>query len=154
MDMRGDRFLPRALVVNADSRGCLELREWLHDWPGHITSYSVEETSSRGVEHKEPATFVAYDVKLAGETSFRVRLQEQDGQAFLEDKVIHLQIPGIHNIQNALAALAAAHTIGLDADVILSTLENFGGIGRRFEIRHQGPLQSHRQVQHVALITT
>src|SRR5438132_807761 len=110
MDMQGDWPFPPVLVLNADSPGCLELREWLHDWPGHITSYSVEETSSRGVEHKEPATFVAYDVKLAGETSFRVRLQEQDGQAFLEDKVIHLQIPGIHNIQNALAALAAAHT--------------------------------------------
>jgi UDP-N-acetylmuramate--alanine ligase len=152
MDMQGDWPFPPALVLNADSPGCLELREWLHDWPGHITSYSVEETSSRGVEHKEPATFVAYDVKLAGETSFRVRLQEQDGQAFLEDKAIHLQIPGIHNIQNALAALAAAHTIGLDADVIVSTLENFGGIGRRFEIRHQGPLQVDGEVQDVVLI--
>ena len=152
MDMQGDWPFPPALVLNADSPGCLELREWLHDWPGHITSYSVEETPSRGVEHKEPATFVAYDVKLAGETSFRVRLQEQDGQAFLEDKVIHLQIPGIHNIQNALAALAAAHTIGLDANVIVSTLENFGGIGRRFEIRHQGPLQVDGEVQDVVLI--
>jgi UDP-N-acetylmuramate--alanine ligase len=152
MDMQGDWPFPPALILNADSPGCLELREWLHDWAGHITSYSVEEPSSRGVEHKEPATFVAYDVKLAGETSFRVRLQEQDGQAFLEEKVIHLQIPGIHNIQNALAALAAAHTIGLDADVILSTLENFGGIGRRFEIRHQGPLQVDGEVQDVVLI--
>ena len=152
MDMQGDWPFPPALILNVDSPGCLELRERLHDWPGYITSYSVEETSPRGVEHKEPATFVAYDVKLAGETSFRVRLQEQGGQAFLEDKVIHLQIPGTHNIQNALAALAAAHTIGLDADVILSTLENFGGIGRRFEIRHQGPLQVDGEVQDVVLI--
>src|SRR5260370_17687664 len=51
-----------------------------------------------------------------------------------------------------MAALAAAHKIGLDADVILSTLENFGGIGRRFEIRHQGPLQVDGEVQDVVLI--
>ncbi|HKF38934.1 MAG TPA: UDP-N-acetylmuramate--L-alanine ligase [Ktedonobacteraceae bacterium] len=149
MDMQGDWPFPPTLILNAGSPGCLDLRERLHDWPGRIASYFVEETS---VEHKEPATFVAYDVKLAGETSFRVRLQEQSRQAFPVDRVIRLQIPGIHNIQNALAALAAAHTIGLDADVIVSTLENFGGIGRRFEIRHQGPLQVDGEVQDVVLI--
>ncbi len=149
MDMQGDWPFPPTLVLNADSPGCLELRQRLHDWPGHITSYSVEEAA---VEHEERATFVAYDVKLAGETSFRVRLQEQGGRAFPADKVIHLQVPGIHNVRNALAALAAAHIIGVDADVIARTLEHFGGIGRRFEIRHHGLLQVDGEAQDVVLI--
>ncbi len=148
MDMNGDWPFPPALVLNVDSPGCLELREQLSDWPGQIISYAVEETPLR----PKQANFVAYDVKLDGETSFRVRSQAWDGKAFPADRVIHLQIPGAHNVQNALAALTAAHFIGLDANVTVKTLENFEGIGRRFEIRHQGPLQVNGVAQDVILI--
>ncbi len=146
MDMTGDWPLPPTLVLNADSPGCLELRARLHDWPGHIVMYTVGtglitsapvtndgETPSKG---QAKAIFEAYDVKLEGQTSFRVRVNSVP----LGDRDIHLQLPGVHNIQNALAALTAAHLIGVDFDTIVKTLESFGGIRRRFEIRHQGPL--------------
>ena len=168
MDMNGDWPFPPTLVLNADSPGCLELRERLSDWPGQIISYAFEETPLRpkqgeGKPRRYPIeqgrddpggrpSFVAYDVKLDGETSFRVRSRAWGGKAFPADRVIHLQIPGAHNIQNALAALTAAQVIGLDANVIVETLENFGGIGRRFEIRHQGPLQVNGVAQDVILI--
>jgi len=95
---------------------------------------------------------MAYDVRLEGETSFRVRSPERGSKAFPAERVIHLQLPGMYNVQNALAALTAAHVIGLDAEVIIRTLDNFSGIGRRFEIRHQGPLQVDGTVQDVILI--
>ena len=47
---------------------------------------------------------------------------------------LHLSVPGEHNLQNALASVACCHTLGIDMDVIVDTLENFGGTQRRFDI--------------------
>jgi UDP-N-acetylmuramate--alanine ligase len=48
---------------------------------------------------------------------------------------LKLNVPGIHNIQNALAAVA----VGLDLDIPISTileaLEEYQGMGRRFELK-------------------
>ena len=44
-----------------------------------------------------------------------------------------LQIPGIFNVYNALAAISAALLIGIDIEIIKKTLGNFKGIWRRFE---------------------
>jgi UDP-N-acetylmuramate--alanine ligase len=153
MDMHGDWPFPPMLILNVDSAGCLELRERLGNWKGRIITYAVAGLSHKDVTNMPSlADYIAYDVKLEGETSFRVRSQEIDGKMFPTDRVIHLQLPGVHNVQNALAALTAAHTIGVNIDVITRTLENFGGIGRRFEIRHQGPLQVNGVLQDVVLI--
>jgi UDP-N-acetylmuramate--alanine ligase len=92
----------------------------------------------RFIEHVPALVYQAYDVKLDGETSFRVRSQYDE--AFPAERIIRLQLPGAYNIQNALAAITAARAVGIDAEVIVRTLEGFGGIRRRFELRHQGPL--------------
>jgi len=160
MDIHGDWPFPPTLILNADSPGCLELRERLGDWPGCILTYAVEGLSQKDMAKigsklsnaDRLADYVAFDVKLEGETSFRVRSTEREGESFPADRVIHLQLPGAHNIQNALSGLAATHTIGVDVNVIVNTLENFNGIGRRFEIRQQGPLEINGVIQDVVLI--
>ena len=48
---------------------------------------------------------------------------------------VNLQIPGVHNLKNALAATAAAITIGIPADAIKDGLNNYTGVGRRFEYK-------------------
>ncbi|MDQ2714480.1 MAG: UDP-N-acetylmuramate--L-alanine ligase [Chloroflexota bacterium] len=138
MDMQGDWPLPPTLILNADSPGCLELYARLGDWPGRAITYAVEGMTAARAE-SQPATFEAYDVKLAGETSFRVRVR--DDELFLANTAITLQLPGMHNVQNALAALTAARTVGVGEDAIMRALESFGGIRRRFEVRHQGALR-------------
>ncbi len=139
MDLQGDWPVPPTLILNANSPGCLELLARLVDWPGDIVTYTVNESgAAKQSIQNEPATFEAYDLKLDGETSFRVRAHTDD--AFPEDRVIHLQLPGAHNIENALAALCVARVVGVDAETIACALEGFGGTRRRFEIRHQGPL--------------
>lgn len=45
-----------------------------------------------------------------------------------------LSIPGEMNVQNALAAIAVARTLGLDAEPIAASLAAFHGVHRRFEI--------------------
>ena len=48
---------------------------------------------------------------------------------------ITLQVPGEHNVLNALAAVAACDGLGLDFDQIRKGLEAFRGAGRRFEVK-------------------
>ncbi len=49
---------------------------------------------------------------------------------------LHLTIPGLHNLFNATAALAAGERLGANVSELLSGLESFSGSRRRFE--HKG----------------
>jgi UDP-N-acetylmuramate--alanine ligase len=46
---------------------------------------------------------------------------------------LRLRVPGVHNVRNATAALAAALAVGADAGRVLAALAEFPGVGRRFE---------------------
>jgi UDP-N-acetylmuramate--alanine ligase len=45
---------------------------------------------------------------------------------------VRLNLPGMHNVANALAAIVVATELGVDDAAILSGLESFTGVGRRF----------------------
>ena len=47
---------------------------------------------------------------------------------------ITLNMPGEHNVLNSLAAIAVAHEVGVNDQDIQKALDNFQGIGRRFQI--------------------
>ena len=55
-----------------------------------------------------------------------------DGKPFCK---ITLQVPGIHNLKNALAAASAAIALGIPASAIEEGLNNYPGVGRRFEYK-------------------
>lgn len=48
---------------------------------------------------------------------------------------IDLPLRGIHNVRNALGALAMACSVGVEFAVAAGALANFGGVARRFDIR-------------------
>lgn len=48
-----------------------------------------------------------------------------------------LQLPGRHNVLNALAALAAAAEVGVDPGTAMAALTRFRGTARRFEVKGQ-----------------
>jgi UDP-N-acetylmuramate--alanine ligase len=48
---------------------------------------------------------------------------------------VDLQVPGEHNVRNALAVLAVIETLGLPAQQAAEALTEFSGTGRRFEMR-------------------
>ncbi|SES64623.1 UDP-N-acetylmuramoylalanine--D-glutamate ligase [Natronincola peptidivorans] len=53
-----------------------------------------------------------------------------------KQKVIHvddIKIPGQHNLENALAATAMAHVMGINIDIIKETLGTFNGVEHRIE---------------------
>jgi UDP-N-acetylmuramate--alanine ligase len=56
--------------------------------------------------------------------------------AIIKDKEIEnitLQMGGMHNVENAIAAIAVASSLNIDADKIRKAIENFRGVKRRFE---------------------
>jgi UDP-N-acetylmuramate--alanine ligase len=150
MDMQGDWSLPPTLILNADSLGCLELLRRLSGWPGQIVLYKTSD-GQQLPDLQGLMTIAAHDIKLDGQTSFRVSTSGPV-VAFSPDIEIQLALPGLHNIQNALAALTVAHIMGVDGATIAKTLSGFSGIRRRFEIRHQGPLNLVEALDEVVLI--
>ncbi len=46
-----------------------------------------------------------------------------------------INIPGVHNVRNALATVAVAMELGIDFSVIVQALASFTGVNRRFEIK-------------------
>ena len=61
-------------------------------------------------------------------------------QAGHEALPLVLNLAGVHNVQNALAALAVARELGLPDAAVVSALQCFAGVGRRFE--HRGELRT------------
>lgn len=62
---------------------------------------------------------------------FDVVIRDRDGDAHTIAGV-HLPMPGRHNVQNALAAVAVAQHMGVPDIVIASGFAGFGGVKRRF----------------------
>ena len=75
------------------------------------------------------ADYQAVDFRQKGNRSFFTARRRQ-GHSELE---IELNLPGEHNVLNALAAVAVATEDGVDDEAIITALSEFEGIGRRFE---------------------
>ncbi|WP_258872772.1 UDP-N-acetylmuramate--L-alanine ligase [Thalassotalea euphylliae] len=65
--------------------------------------------------------------QAAGQSRFTVVMNDE---ASFE---VSLNLPGEHNVLNALAAIAVAHDEGVAQAAITKSLSEFAGIGRRFE---------------------
>ncbi len=48
--------------------------------------------------------------------------------------LVRLRVPGLHNVRNALAAVAVALELKLDFGKVCRALADFGGVGRRFQV--------------------
>ena len=49
---------------------------------------------------------------------------------------VELGVPGQHNVENALAAIAAIESVGVMAEDVLPLLASFRGVERRFDVRY------------------
>src|ERR1700736_200395 len=77
------------------------------------------------------ADLVIGDVKLEGLASeFRLTYRGEDLGLF---RLTHP--PGMHNVRNAAAAAAVALYLDVPADLIRVGLEEFAGVGRRFDVK-------------------
>jgi UDP-N-acetylmuramate--alanine ligase len=74
----------------------------------------------------------AVDVQALPGGQMRFTCQRRNGIA-MPDLAITLNLPGEHNVRNALAAIAVATELELPDAPIISALRGFSGVGRRFE---------------------
>ena len=80
------------------------------------------------------------------------------GSSFTIQQLV-LSMGGLHNIENAVAAITVAHQLGISADAIRNALADFKGVKRRFEykIREKGQVliddYAHHPEELRALIT-
>ena len=138
-------FRPTVAVVNNishDHRPMEELRELFGDFAriartaiynaddmetvGVITSLGLEDARSFGFS--EGADYRASDIEEAP-TSVRFTLTFNG-----ISHAVKLQVPGQHNVANALAAIAATHAIGISVEQAVKAIGDYQGIKRRFEI--------------------
>ena len=88
--------------------------------PRHVMSYGLSES----------ADVHASDVRQeGGSMCFTLHLPES------EPLSVRLNLPGKHNVLNALAAAAIGWQLGVETRTIAQALEKFQGIGRRFNIK-------------------
>ncbi|MEY8204550.1 MAG: UDP-N-acetylmuramate--L-alanine ligase, partial [Bermanella sp.] len=65
----------------------------------------------------------------------------------LKDLSIKLRMPGKHNVLNALAAIAVASDEKISPEAIVSALEKFQGVGRRFQVCGEFPFKGGQVMQ-------
>ncbi len=82
---------------------------------------------------REDAEVRAVDVR-ADHGRMRFQVTRQNGMT-LSTLNVTLNLPGLHNVQNALAAIAIATELGVEDAAICEALAHFTGVGRRFQ-RH------------------
>lgn len=74
----------------------------------------------------------SYAVQADG-TRMRFNVQRRDASGtWLPPLAVELNLPGLHNVRNALAAIAVATELGVADDAICHALASFHGVVRRF----------------------
>jgi UDP-N-acetylmuramate--alanine ligase len=104
------------LVINGDDENTLFAVK-NSDFSGRIVTFGFSESNDY------------YPVNIVYDQGTRFDLVKQGD--FLAG--IKLNVPGEHNILNAVAACSAAHSAGISETALSKGLESFTGAGRRFE---------------------
>ena len=86
-----------------------------------ITTYGLSDDAHVRADH----------VQAEG-TRMCFTVQRRNRDEVLPPLAIELNLPGLHNVRNALAAVAIATELGVPDDAISQALSSFKGVGRRF----------------------
>lgn len=113
-----------AFVRNVDPDGAIV---YCADCPAAVRTARESGRRAVGFGFGEGADFRATDVEIqGGGTTFEVTGCGR----------VSLQIPGRHNILNALACMACCSLLGIPAEAQKQVLESFSLPSRRFNVRH------------------
>ena len=105
------------LVINADDKNCIDL-----------PNYTKATSLTYGIENKN-TDFYAQNLICDSNGCFQFEVYKNN--QFYE--LFKLNVPGTHNILNALATIALCDKYGIDKTHIKSALFKFSGANRRFE---------------------
>ena len=124
------------LLVCSNDPGASRLGQAARGRGQKVRSYAIQADDHQ--QFDQPSDYVAEAIKpeADGSVSFAFTYPQTAQQVELLPRV-RLQIPGKHNVQNALAALAVAHLMHLPMEQAMLALAEFQGTGRRFQVRAQ-----------------
>jgi UDP-N-acetylmuramate--alanine ligase len=113
-------FYGLAVVCNDDPG----VNDVLGDIGRSVTTYGTnDEADVRAINIEFDAGTSKFDVVRSGDTVPVSPLMH-----------VTLGLPGLHNVRNALAAIAVADELQIANDAVVHALESFEGIDRRFQI--------------------
>lgn len=107
-----------ALIINADTP---KYEDVIRDLPCRVITYGLEHDA------EYQAADITYDA--FGHASFTLVRNGEKGSRF------SLKVPGIHNVSNALSAIALGQLLNLSDEVIARGLSSFTGTDRRFQYK-------------------
>ncbi|MFN5370571.1 MAG: UDP-N-acetylmuramate--L-alanine ligase [Bacteroidia bacterium] len=125
LDIYGDRVAMQESFTQfarqTNPKGYLLVKKGL-DFPADIATRAITYHTS------EPADVVPLNIKLEGD---RYHFSLKIKNAVIEN--LELGLPGLHNLENALAASAICYLNGVTEVAISEALRSFAGVKRRFE---------------------
>jgi UDP-N-acetylmuramate--alanine ligase len=120
--------------------------EFLHHLPFYgLAILCIDDENIRDLLSQVSKKFLTYgfaddadyricDVEQSGlHTTFSVTMPSQ-----AEKLIVTLNMPGLHNVANATAAIVVAHQLGIENSAMQTALKKFQGVGRRFQLLGEG----------------
>ena len=115
-------------VVCADDPGVNDI---LTDIGRSVTTYGThEEADIRAVNIEFNENTTEFDVIRSSKAEESLG----DTQSVYQFLHVKLRLPGMHNVRNSLAAIAVADELQIGDQAVVTALEKFEGIDRRFQI--------------------
>ena len=116
-----DRITPNGILIAClDDPGAANLLEYAKGKGIQTLSYGLSPEADYQAQNLEAVPNAGYRFQAV-----------KNGQPLVE---VSLQVPGQHNVSNALSALIVAEELELDLKACAQALQDFRGSGRRFEI--------------------
>ncbi|MDO5134822.1 MAG: UDP-N-acetylmuramate--L-alanine ligase [Eubacteriales bacterium] len=106
------------LIINADTP---HYEDIIRDLPCQVITYGLEKEAMYQASH------ITYD--KYGHASFTVLKDGKKSGSF------YLKVPGLHNVSNALSAIALAQLLEIPSPSIVKGLGSFTGTDRRFQYK-------------------
>jgi UDP-N-acetylmuramate--alanine ligase len=119
------------LVVCAEDEGAVSLLSYARRKGLNVISYGLQ--NEKTINSPQWAQAGSLTPNLRGGFDFSVMTNLGVHSTSLVK--VSLQVPGRHNVLNALAALSVIATLGLSLQEAAEALGEFSGTGRRFEVR-------------------
>ncbi|HSJ85684.1 MAG TPA: UDP-N-acetylmuramate--L-alanine ligase [Anaerolineales bacterium] len=118
-------------ITCMEDAGALELVSYARKTEKNIVGYGTQTEATITT----PLWVMAREVKPNQRGGFDFVVSSNLGSSGMESVEISLQVPGTHNVRNALAVLAIIDVLGLSRQKAAQALSQFTGTGRRFQLR-------------------
>ena len=146
-------YRPKVAVlgnVSLDHKSLEELRKLFGDFlaAADVAAVNIDDAESAALTGRAKALVsfgIASAEAMLGVVPGSVREAPTSLAAQVIDRrdgsvhALHLQVPGRHNLANALAAIAAANCAGVPVAQAVAALSTFAGLARRFDIIGTSP---------------